>query len=203
MNLFSLTSTFFSVKKELTIVLLVFILILSLPVAAVFMLTNAGIDIVSDHLATKNTQTQSVDIHDPKDGSVVDSIKNPAHWPLPGVVTLEFGAIDLPYQPFHTGIDIANVKDTPVSPFMDGIVTYAAEISWGYGKYIMIDHGNNITSLYGHLDKIYVYPGEKVTMNQIIGAEGSTGWSTGPHTHFEIRVFGIPVNPRTFLAGNP
>lgn len=48
-----------------------------------------------------------------------------------------------------------------------------------------------------------MYPGEKVTMNQVIGAEGETGWATGPHTHFEIRVFDIPVNPRTFLAGNP
>lgn len=203
MNLFSLTSTFFSIKKELTIVLLVFILILSLPVAAVFMLTNAGIDIVSDHLVTQNSQTNSVDIHDPKDGSVINSVNRPMHWPLHGVVTLEFGAIDLPYQPLHTGIDIANVMDTPVTPFMDGTVTYAAEISWGYGKYIMIDHGNNLSSLYGHLDKIYVYPGEKVTMNQVIGAEGETGWATGPHTHFEIRVFDIPVNPRTFLAGNP
>ena len=180
-----------------------FLFILSLPIAAVFMLTNAGINIISDHIATKNTQTQNVDIHDPKDGSVVNSIDKPRHWPLHGVVTLEFGAIDLPYQPLHTGIDIANVKDIPVTPFMDGTVTYAGAISWGYGKHIIIDHGNNISSLYAHLDKIYVYPGEKVTMDQTIGAEGETGWATGPHTHFEIRVFGIPVNPRTFLAGDP
>ncbi len=203
MNLFFITSSFFSIKKELQIVLLAFVLILLLPVAAVFMLTNAGIDIVSDHLATQNAQTQSVDIHDPKDGSVVASINNPMHWPLHGVVTLEFGAIDLPYQPLHTGIDIANVMDTPVTPFMDGRVTYAGEIFWGYGKHIIIDNGNNISSLYAHLDKIYVYPGEKVTMNQVIGAEGETGWATGPHVHFEIRTYGIPVNPRTFLAGNP
>ncbi len=203
MNSIFIISAVWSFKKELTIVLLAFLLILSLPVAAVFMLTNAGIDIISDHLVTKNSLTQSVDIHDPKDGSVISSIKNPVHWPLPGIVTLEFGAIDLPYQPLHTGIDIANVKDTPVTPFMDGTVTYAAEISWGYGKHIIINNGNNISSLYAHLDKIYVYPGEKVSMNQVIGAEGETGWATGPHTHFEIRAFGIPVNPRTFLAGNP
>src|SRR5579859_5486088 len=203
MNLFFITSSFFSIKKELQIVLLTFILILLLPVAAVFMLTNAGIDIVSDHLATKNTQTNSVDIHDPKDGSVINSIQQPMHWPLHGVVTLEFGAIDLPYQPLHTGIDIANVMDTPVTPFMNGTVIYAGEIFWGYGKHIIIDNGNNISSLYAHLDKIYVYPGEKVTLNQVIGAEGETGWATGPHVHFEVRVFGIPVNPRTFLAGDP
>jgi len=203
MNLFLIFSSAWSFKKELIIVVLSFLLILSLPVAAVFMLTNAGIDIISDHLATKNEQTQSVDIHDPKDGSVITSVNKPMHWPLHGVVTLEFGAIDLPYQPLHTGIDIANVKDTPVEPFMDGTVTYAGEISWGYGKHVIIDNGNNISSLYAHLDKIYVYPGEKVTMDQTIGAEGETGWATGPHVHFEIRVFGIPVNPRTFLAGDP
>lgn len=192
-----------SIKRELVIVLIAFLFILSLPIAAVFMLTNAGINIISDHLVTKNVQKQSVDIHDPKDGSVISSISNPMHWPISGIVTLEFGAIDLPYQPLHTGIDIANDLDTPVTPFMDGTVTYAGEISWGYGKHIIIENGNNISSLYAHLDKIYVYPGEKVTMDQTIGAEGETGWATGPHLHFEIRAFGIPVNPRTFLAGNP
>ncbi len=177
--------------------------VISLPIAAVFMLTNAGIDIVSGKLVTQNQQTQSVDIHNPADGSVVKNISSPMEWPLHGVVTLEFGAIDLPYQPLHTGIDIANVMDTPVVPFLDGTVTYAGEIFWGYGKHIIIDHGNNISSLYGHLDKIYVYPGEKVKIGQIIGAEGQTGWATGPHVHFEVRVFDIPVNPRTFLGGNP
>src|SRR5579883_3169325 len=101
MNSFFIFFNAWSFKKELTIVLLSVLLILSLPVAAVFMLTNAGIDIISDHLATKNTQTQSVDIHDPKDGSVITSIANPMHWPISGIVTLEFGAIDLPYQPLH------------------------------------------------------------------------------------------------------
>lgn len=203
MNSFFIFLNAWSYRKELKIVLLAFILILLLPVAAVFMLTNAGIDIISDHLVTKNAQTQSVDIHDPKNGAVIASVKTPMHWPIHGVVTLEFGAIDLPYQPLHTGIDIAYVKDTPVTPFMSGTVTSASEISWGYGKYIIIDNGNNISSLYAHLDKIYVYPGEKVTMDQVIGAEGETGWATGPHLHFEIRVDTIPVNPRTFLSGNP
>ncbi len=202
MNFFVI-ATLFSYKKELLIVLIAFLFILSLPIAAVFMLTNAGIDIVSGKLVTQNTQTNSVDIHNPADGSVVSTVANPMHWPMHGIVTLEFGAIDLPYQPLHTGIDIANVMDTPITPFMDGTVIYAGEIFWGYGKHIIIDHGNNITSLYGHLDKIYEYPGEKVTMDQVIGAEGQTGWATGPHVHFEIRAYDIPVNPRTFLQGDP
>lgn len=170
------------------------------------MLTNAGIDIVSDRLATVNSQTQAVQIHDPATGDVVKEIKPEVTWPMNGVITLEFGEIDLPYQPLHTGIDIADPygKDgDPIHPFMDGKVIYAGEIFWGYGKHVIIDHGNNVTSIYGHLSKILVYPGEEVKINQVIGLEGHTGWATGPHVHFEVRVFGIPVNPRTFVPGNP
>lgn len=187
-------------------VILTLLLILLLPFFAVILLTNAGIDIVSGKLATKDTQTNIVSIHNPKDGSVEKQITVEREWPMHGVITLEFGAVDLPYQPLHTGIDIADFQGQigdPIVPFMDGTVIYAGEIFWGYGKHIIIDHGNNITSLYGHLDKIFVYVGEQVHLGQIIGHEGRTGWATGPHVHFETRVHGIPVNPRTFLAGDP
>lgn len=84
---------------------------------------------------------------------------------------------------------------------MPGKVIYAGEIFWGFGKHIIIDHGNNLTSIYGHLDKILVVKGEDITTaSQVIGLEGDTGWATGPHLHFQIDVFGIPVNPRTFLG---
>jgi len=82
---------------------------------------------------------------------------------------------------------------------MDGIVTYAGEIFWGYGKHVIIDHGNNVTTIYAHLNKIYVYKGQKVTTSDVIGGQGKTGWATGVHLHFETRVYGIPVNPRVFL----
>ncbi len=195
--------TIWSFRRELKFVILAFVLVLSLPVIAVFMLTNAGIDIVSDRLATVNTQTKAVQIHDPATGGVIKEITPQVTWPVTGVITLEFGESDWPYQPFHTGIDIAdpNSKDgLPIHPFMNGKVIYAGEIFWGYGKHIIIDNGNNITSLYAHLSKILVYPGEQVTTNQVIGLEGHTGWATGPHLHFQIDLFGIPVNPRTFLG---
>lgn len=199
--------TAFSLRKELKYVLLTFLGVALLPLIAVIILTQTGIDIVSDHLATVDTQTNKVQIHDPATGKVIAEVNGPMVWPVNGVVTLEFGAIDLPYQPLHTGIDIANPNNKigdPVTAFMPGKVVYAGEIFWGYGKHIIIDHGNNITSLYGHLDKVMVIPGEEIkTTDQVIGLEGSTGWSTGPHVHFETRVFGIPVNPRTFLTGNP
>lgn len=192
-----------SFRRELSSVLLAFLIVLSLPVIAVIILMNTGFNIVSDKLATVDTTTQTVELHDPKDGSVIKEIKPVVSWPVGGVITLEFGQSDWPYQLFHTGVDIANpcgrIGD-PIHPFMDGTVTYAGEIFWGYGKHIIIDHGNNISSLYGHLSKIFVYPGQKVTISDIIGNEGSTGWSTGPHVHFQISVFGIPVNPRTFLG---
>ena len=202
MNFFMFGSVW-SFRRELKFVILTIILILLLPIFAVILLTNAGIDIVSDKLATHNTQTNKVEIHNPADGSVVTEVSSEREWPVHGVVTLEFGAIDLPYQPLHTGIDIANPQGQigdSVTPFMDGTVIYAGEIFWGYGKHIIIDHGDNITSIYGHLDKIYTVQGRDVKPGDVIGREGTTGWSTGPHLHFQINVWGIPVNPRTFLG---
>ena len=185
-----------------------FLAALLIPIIAVILLTNAGIDLISDRLATTNPQTMAVQIHDPATGKIIQEIQINAVWPVKGVVTLEFGESDLPYQPLHSGIDIANPNrqvGDQVTAFMPGKVIYAGEIFWGFGKHIIIDHGNNITSIYGHLDKIFVVKGQEITTNtQVIGLEGATGWATGPHLHFQVDVFGIPVNPRTFLGqGNP
>ena len=194
--------TTWSFRKELCYVTAAFLLILSLPVIAVIILTNTGINIVSDKLASVNEITRAIQIKDPATGKVAYEITPTVVWPTKGIITLEFGESDFPYQIFHSGIDIANPEGKtgdPVTPFMDGKVIYAGEIFWGYGKHIIIDHGNNITSLYGHLDKINVSKGEQVTTHDIIGREGDSGWSTGPHLHFQINVYGIPVNPRKFL----
>lgn len=205
MNYFKAALTIWSFRKELYYIILAFLLILLIPVFAVFILTQAGINVVSDHLVGVDTKTQAIQIKDPLDGSVVKEITPQVAWPVKGVITLEFGESDWPYQPFHTGIDIANPSGKvgdQIVPFMDGTVTYAGEIFWGYGKHIVIDNGNNITSLYGHLDKIYVVKGQKVKIGDVIGKMGTTGWSTGPHLHFEVRLYGIPVNPRTFLGNS-
>ncbi len=194
-----------SFKKELHIVIWTFIFILALPLIGVTVITHTGINVVSDKLATISIQGREIDIHDPT-GKVIAHIRIATTWPVLGVVTLRFGESDLPYQPFHTGIDIANPQGKvgdPVTPFMKGNVIYADEISWGYGKHVIIDHGNNITSLYGHLNEINVTKGQDVSPGDIIGHEGQTGWATGPHVHFEIRVFGIPVSPETFVEGQP
>ena len=193
-------NNFCNYKKELKIILLAFLLVLSLPLVAVIILTQTGINLVSDKLVDQTGIENQVEILDPITGEVTYTINQAMYWPTTGVVTLEFGVPHLPYQILHTGIDIANNKGTNITPFMGGTVTYAAETKTGYGKHIIIDHGNNITSLYGHLDKILVYKGQTVTTDQVIGLMGTTGWSTGNHLHFQINVYGIPVDPRVFLG---
>lgn len=193
--------TLWSFRKELKYVFIAFITVLMVPVIGVILLTNVGINIISDKLAESNPTTQSVELKDPVSGEVVKTITPQVVWPVKGVITLEFGQSSL-YQVLHTGIDIANpqgVIGDPINPAMDGTVIYAGEIFWGYGKHIIIDNGNNITTVYAHLDKIFVFKGQKVTIADTIGKEGQTGWTTGPHLHFETRVYGIPVNPRIFL----
>ena len=201
MNAFFVASSLWSFKKELKFAMLAFLVVISLPVIAVFILTHTGINVVSDALVGVDSETKNIQILDPTSGEVVKEIDPVIAWPVQGIITLEF-AQSSQYQIFHTGIDIANDPGTSITPFMDGEVVYAGEIFWGYGKHIIIDHGNNVRSIYAHLDKIYVFKGQKVTIGNEIGRMGSTGWSTGPHLHFEIRVYGIPVNPRVFLDGN-
>ncbi len=191
----------FSFRKELKYVAISFLIVLSLPVIAVIILANTGINIVSDTLVQLDPITHTIALFDPK-GVKYKDLQTDTLWPVRGVITLEFGEPHLPYQLLHTGIDIANpegkIGDNIIA-MMPGTVIYAGEISWGYGKHIIIDHGDNVTTLYGHLSRIYVIPGQKIEPGEVIGQEGSTGWSTGSHLHFEVRVFGIPVNPKTFL----
>ena len=194
-----LVFTLWSFRKELKYVSIVFAAVLLLPVVAVILLTQVGINIVSDKLVSQNPQTQAIEIKDPLTGDVVKIVTPNVVWPAKGVITLEFGESSK-YQPFHTGIDIASKKGDPINPAMEGTVIYAGEIFWGFGKHIIIDNGDNIHTIYAHLDKIFVYKGQKVKTDTVIGHEGSTGWSTGNHLHFQVNVYGIPVNPRVFLG---
>jgi murein DD-endopeptidase MepM/ murein hydrolase activator NlpD len=117
-------------------------------------------------------------------------------WPIHGVVTQEFG------HNGHPGIDIAAAYGTPIHASGTGVVIYAGWES-GYGNYTCIAHGGGISTCYGHQSQIVVSVGQTVTRGQYIGNEGSTGYSTGPHVHFEVRVNGVVHNPRNFIPGNP
>ena len=130
-------------------------------------------------------------------------------WPERGPITQLFGCTDFlaePYDPncptlhFHSGLDIAPPFGTPVGAADTGIVSLV-NFGWGggYGNYVVISHGNGYVTLYAHLSAIDVSVNQAVKQGQQIGAEGSTGFSTGPHLHFEIRLNGAYQNPLAYL----
>lgn len=199
MNALALYS-FYSFRRELFYVCVTFVLILSLPILGVITLTQTGIEIVSDTLAAINPISHLVELKNPLDGTVYTTLEGPFVWPTQGVITLEFAGSSL-YQPYHTGLDIAGTYGEPVTSFMAGTVTHVGSLNWGYGNHVIIDHGDNVTSIYGHLSSVKVSEGQVIQPGDIIGLQGSTGWSTGTHLHFETRVYGIPVNPKVFLDG--
>lgn len=122
----------------------------------------------------------------------------PAGWPAGGDVSSPYG-LRWGGSDFHPGIDIANDYGTPITATADGIVVAAGWNSGGYGNMVDIDHGNGIVTRYGHAEEVVVSPGQTVTRGQIIAFMGSTGFSTGPHVHYEVRINGEPVNPSGYL----
>jgi murein DD-endopeptidase MepM/ murein hydrolase activator NlpD len=110
------------------------------------------------------------------------------------------GYISQGYWRAHPAIDIAGRLGAPVSAADSGfVVTAGGGWNGGYGNHVIIDHGNGFTTLYAHLNSVFVKPGETVSRGQQIGTMGSTGNSTGPHLHFEIRYNGVPYNPANYL----
>lgn len=120
-------------------------------------------------------------------------------WPLSGFrITTYFGQRGV-FQRFHTGIDLAAPHGTPIVAARSGQVRVAGWSSVGYGFHVVLDHGGGLETLYAHMSRIAVRPGEWVEGGQVIGYVGSTGWSTGPHLHFEVRVNGVARNPLAYL----
>lgn len=124
-------------------------------------------------------------------------------WPLPShtQITSTYAANDRSDN--HTGTDIAggNAYGAKIVAANDGKVVYAASGNTGYGNYVIVDHGGGISSLYAHMSSISVSVGESVTMGASeIGRVGSTGWATGPHLHFEVRINGKPVNAMQYIS---
>lgn len=103
------------------------------------------------------------------------------------------------YYFFHRAVDFDGEAGDPVRSVMTGRVEMVQYSAHAYGNAILISHGNGFSSLYAHLTDIYVNEGDSVDMNTIIGTLGSTGKSTGPHLHLEIREYGAPINPFTML----
>ena len=126
------------------------------------------------------------------------SVRYPvAGLPVAGRITSPFGYRFHPIlhtMKLHTGVDIAAPIGTPVFAVGAGMVVWAGRRG-GYGNAVIIDHGGGKATLYGHMSAVLVRSGQTVAGRQQIGRVGSTGISTGPHCHFEVRINGVPVNP--------
>ena len=137
--------------------------------------------------------------------------------PLSGVVSQGFGQTSFSLEPpvtyrgifyphFHTGLDIAAPRGALMGAAAPGTVLLATTSRdsngnvAGYGNYVVIQHSNGFLTLYGHLDRLLVVAGQQVAQGQVIGWCGSTGWSTGPHVHFELRINGEFVDPAPYIA---
>lgn len=125
----------------------------------------------------------------------------PTLWPVQGRITGSFGERIDPFSgegAFHRGVDISSDIGTRIIAPADGIVRFANLMN-GYGRAVMIDHGNGITTLYGHLSGFAVSPGQMVHRGDTLGYVGQSGRATGPHLHYEVRIFDTPVNPQKYL----
>ena len=121
----------------------------------------------------------------------------PSIWPAAGYVSSPYG-LRFDGTEFHQGIDIAAEMGTPIVATADGVVT-AAGWNGGYGNMVDVDHGGGIVTRYGHASALAVTVGQQVRRGEVIAYVGSTGHSTGPHVHYEVRVDGQPVNPAGYL----
>lgn len=121
-----------------------------------------------------------------------------ANLPVTGTITSRYGVSSRIRSSDHTGLDIAAKKGTPIQVVSDGVVTFA-KYNGSYGYLVKVDHGNGVETWYAHTSKMYVSAGETVKAGDVIALVGSTGNSTGPHLHFEIRINGEHVNPQKYL----
>jgi murein DD-endopeptidase MepM/ murein hydrolase activator NlpD len=117
-------------------------------------------------------------------------------WPVSGPITSPFG---MRWGTLHPGIDIGVPTGTPVHAAAAGKVVWCGWMS-GYGNFVVIDHGGGFASAYGHNSRVAVACGQEVAQGQVVAYSGCTGFCTGPHVHFEIRVDGTPVDPLTYLG---
>lgn len=162
------------------------------PVVSSFRLTNIESESEENALESRIRSIEALG----------NSSSLPLIWAHMGKINNEFGFRRNPFggrnYEFHAGIDIAGEKGDIVVAPGNGTVLRAG---WqgGYGNFIEIDHGNGLTTRYGHLSRIEIQAGDTVQRGQVIGMVGSTGRSTGPHLHFEVRIDDKAINPRRFL----
>ena len=131
----------------------------------------------------------------------LQATRGPILWPVEGRITSSFGERSDPFNgegAFHSGVDISTAYGRPVVAAGDGVISFADFYS-GYGRLIELNHGNGISTRYGHLSGFAVAAGQNVKRGQVIGYVGSTGRVTSPHLHYEVRINSTPVNPYKYL----
>jgi len=151
--------------------------------------------------AAKESQTDLFELKGRVDIVMARMTSTPSRWPIYGRIVSYFGYRTRPWRGFHTGVDVKARYGYPVRATAPGVVTYAG---WrqGYGKTVQIKHGNGFSTLYAHNSKFEVKTGDKVKLGQVICYIGRTGYTTGPHCHYEVRRWGKPINPVAFLNLN-
>ncbi len=158
------------------------------------------LDALTAVVADEGESLRALERYIGKAGKVLASL--PSRWPVRGPVNSDFGARSSPWaatsSEFHGGLDIGASRGTQVIAPAPGTVVFAGRHA-EYGITLVIDHGNDIKTLYGHLSKAIVAQDQKVQRGQPIGLTGNTGRSSGPHLHYEIQVRGQAVNPRSYL----
>jgi murein DD-endopeptidase MepM/ murein hydrolase activator NlpD len=126
----------------------------------------------------------------------------PSSWPVDGVLMSSYGQRSDPFSgegAYHTGVDIVAPMGAPAHATADGIVVFA-DRSGGYGRLVVVDHGNGYETYYAHLSRFDVIPGQEIRQGETVGAVGASGRVTAPHLHYEVRVRKAPVNPYRFLV---
>jgi len=161
---------------------------------------SGELDLLATSVADEGPRLRQLERVIGRMGKVMNAL--PLSWPVRGQIDSEYGLRRSPWgrgREHHDGIDIGSLSGTPVKSPAAGTVV-AASSHGGYGKNVVLDHGNGVESRYAHLKKIDVKLGQRVEQGQVIGLVGSTGRSTGPHLHYEVLVEGKAVNPRNFLC---
>ena len=160
-----------------------------------------NVDTNSLEIATANVESGAKEIKENKENenalAIVNNIKLSV-LPVTGRITSRYGERSSLRRSTHTGLDIACTTGTDIKVVSNGTVTFSGK-KGSYGNLIIVDHGNGVETWYGHCSKLYAKVGDAITAGDVIAAVGSTGNSTGPHLHFEIRINGECVNPQNYV----
>lgn len=159
-----------------------------------------GIDLLKDRTAEMESQLTSLQELAQKKASIRRS--TPTIWPVKGNLTSHFGSRTDPFNgestEMHLGVDIAALFGTQVHAPADGRIIFAQRNA-AYGNLVIIDHGNGLTTRMGHLSRFNVKVGQTVRKNEVVAYVGTSGRSTAPHLHYEVRLNDRPVNPKNYL----